>query len=167
MLVWDSMHLLYGERWYREQGPDPTPLWLELLENVSDSQCVKAFTHLRDKRKETWPPNVVEFKQIVMPPSVGVRYLGTPLAEGAIDKLLPSPEQLTTAVPTRNFYLAKMRRTLKMPPKEGDEAASTLEAVEAQCRCHLIPDGAPEGTQCAACAEWAKRMMNIARGQAV
>jgi hypothetical protein len=161
MLVWDSMRLLFGAAFERNQGSAPTPLWLELLENVTDEQCIKAFEFLRDKRKETWPPNLVEFKQVVMPPSVGVRYLGVPLTEAQLKNLLPSPEK-QAPVSTRDFYLAKMRRTLHVPPTERDAAASTLEAAEAQCRCNEIPDG----EQCVACRDWESRMLAIARGRA-
>jgi hypothetical protein len=128
---------------------------------VTDEQCVKAFAFMRDKRKETWPPNVVEFKQIVMPPSVGVRYLGVPLTAEQMKNLLPPPEKLAP-VTTRDFYLAKMRRTLRMPASERDKAAATLEAAEAQCRCNDLPDG----HQCAACRDWEARMLTIAQGRA-
>lgn len=162
MLVWESMRLLYGAAFERNQGPEPSPLWLELLENVTDEQCVKAFAHLRDKRKETWPPNVVEFKQIVMPPSVGVRHLGVPLTDEQRKNLLPPPEQ-QAPVSTREFYLAKMRRTLKVPPTERDKQAATLEAAEAACYCHRVPDG----ETCAVCRDWEARMMAIAQGKPV
>jgi hypothetical protein len=151
---------IYGPQFVDSYGDAPTLMWITAVAGLSDEQLQRGFSRLIEEARK-WPPNLTEFAGACRRHEP-VRYLGVPLTEPQLKNLLPSPEQ-QAPVSTRDFYLAKMRRTLRVPPTERDAAASTLEAAEAQCRCNEIP----EGELCVACRDWESRMLAIAQGRAV
>jgi hypothetical protein len=149
---------LFGPKFLDDFGEAPTRMWITAVASLSDEQIQRGFGRMIEAGRK-WAPNIPEFVAECRR-TEPVRYLGVPLTNEQLKNLLPPPER-QAPVPTRDFYLAKMRRTLGMPPTARDEAAATLEAAEAQCRCNELPDG----HQCAACLDWEARMLAIARGQ--
>jgi hypothetical protein len=54
---------MYGHQWASQQGDEPNDTWIRGLDGLSNKQFGVGLRALLD-RAETWPPNLVEFRQL-------------------------------------------------------------------------------------------------------
>ena len=61
--LWQRMNEIYGHQWASQQGDDPNDTWIRGLDGLSNKQFGSGLRALLT-RDETWPPNLVEFRQL-------------------------------------------------------------------------------------------------------
>jgi len=61
--LWFRFSEIYGHQWASQQGDSPTDTWIRGLEGLSNDQFGVGLRALLD-RADTWPPNLVEFRQL-------------------------------------------------------------------------------------------------------
>ena len=54
---------MYGHQWASQQGDQPNDTWIRGLYGLSNEQFGAGLRALLD-RADTWPPNLVEFRQL-------------------------------------------------------------------------------------------------------
>lgn len=61
--LWQRMGEIYGHQWASQQGDEPNDTWVRGLSGLSPEQFSHGLQALF-KRVESWPPNLVEFRQL-------------------------------------------------------------------------------------------------------
>lgn len=54
---------MYGHQWASQQGDEPNDTWIRGLDGIKPEQFAVGLRALLS-RTETWPPNLVEFRQL-------------------------------------------------------------------------------------------------------
>ena len=61
--LWTRFSEIYGHQWASQQGDEPNDTWIRGLAGLSPDEYAVGFNALL-KRTDTWPPNLVEFRQL-------------------------------------------------------------------------------------------------------
>lgn len=63
--LWIRMSEMYGHQWASQQGDEPNDTWVRGLREVATAQLGVGLRALLE-RADTWPPNLVEFRQLCL-----------------------------------------------------------------------------------------------------
>ena len=63
--LWSRFSEMYGHQWGSQQGDEPNDTWIKGLADISNEQLGAGLQALI-KRQETWPPNLIEFRQLCL-----------------------------------------------------------------------------------------------------
>ena len=67
--LWEVMQEAYGHQWNSQYGEEPTETWERLLTGITPEQIRDGLEALTG-RKDTWPPNAQEFRQLCLPATI-------------------------------------------------------------------------------------------------
>ena len=62
-VLWSRFNEIYGHQWASQQGDEPNDTWIRGLDGLTNEQFGVGLRALLS-RSETWPPNLVEFRQL-------------------------------------------------------------------------------------------------------
>lgn len=63
--LWSRFSEIYGHQWASQQGDEPNDTWVRGLDGLTNQQFGQGLRALLDRR-ETWPPNLIEFRQLCL-----------------------------------------------------------------------------------------------------
>jgi len=61
--LWARFCEIYGHQWASQQGDEPNDTWIKGLADITPEQYTAGLQALLT-RTETWPPNLIEFRQL-------------------------------------------------------------------------------------------------------
>tara|TARA_R110000782_G_scaffold125930_1_gene217560 strand:+ start:1564 stop:1884 length:321 start_codon:yes stop_codon:yes gene_type:complete len=61
--LWFRFSEIFGHQWASQHGDTPTDTWIRGLDGLTSEQFGVGLRALLD-RDDTWPPNLVEFRQL-------------------------------------------------------------------------------------------------------